>query len=334
MALQSKLKPGDYVKLFLIAMLPLLLPYSSFAEENSSESTASTSSGEINAGPKEKLTDEADELITNRRFRADQGSLSPWSFRSVWSYNGGSLERPFAADRPNINSDSTVAALQNLSGTVGISYRLTKKDRMGLNLGLSMDSPFHSSIDESVSARTKRQFDENQGDLQASNPSLSYSRIEKLLGIQTIFGASFTKYTAGNRTDIGFDYELAATMNTMYDIGKTGLSVGAYFGFFRNFFNDDNPEFLREQGETTVGFYPQIEYVIDDTFNLRTVFRAAIYQNTREFTTLRKQILSQSVGLGISLTRDIFLYPNIQFIPEDISLDRTNVGLTANLNLF
>jgi hypothetical protein len=42
----------------------------------------------------------------------------------------------------------------------------------------------------------------------------------------------------------------------------------------------------------------------------------------------------QSVGVGVSVTRDIFLYPNIQFLPNQIMASETNVGLTATVNVF
>jgi hypothetical protein len=70
--------------------------------------------------------------------------------------------------------------------------------------------------------------------------------------------------------------------------------------------------------------------------NWRAVYRYYWYQQSRaqkssEWTTLDPTI---STGIGFSITRDIFLYPNIQFNPEDIRADRTNLGLSANINLF
>jgi hypothetical protein len=68
---------------------------------------------------------------------------------------------------------------------------------------------------------------------------------------------------------------------------------------------------------------------------LRTVFGWQVYQQTRrdDTWTFEKRKVYQSLGTGISVTRDIFLYPNIQFIPSDIRSDRTNIGLSAYINL-
>lgn len=290
----------------------------------------------IESGTSEKKADKADELITNRRFRADQGSLSNWSIRSAWTYSGGSLDRPFAADRPNIASNADVAALQSLSGTLGVSYRMNTQNRLNLSFGLTMDSPFHGSIDESVDAETRKQFNANQGDLDIANPSIGYAHINKFLGVQTILSGSLTRNTRSFNTDRGNEYTVNASFNTMYDVGKTGFSFGLLGAATRNLYTgDETADQAGKGGLWTFGFYPQFEYVINDTFNLRTIARSLVWQSARSDADDYTQITwTQSVGLGISLTRDIFLYPNIQFAPEDITTDRTNVGITANVNLF
>jgi hypothetical protein len=38
--------------------------------------------------------------------------------------------------------------------------------------------------------------------------------------------------------------------------------------------------------------------------------------------------------VGYSVTRDIFLYPNIQFLPNQVASDMTNVGIQATINVF
>jgi hypothetical protein len=39
------------------------------------------------------------------------------------------------------------------------------------------------------------------------------------------------------------------------------------------------------------------------------------------------------MGIGYSVTRDIYLYPNLQFAPEQISAQHTNVAINATINL-
>src|SRR5690606_36015766 len=113
----------------LFATLPL------FANEAKVEA-------EINTENKAAGTDEADQVITNRRFRASQGSLSDWSFNSSWTYNGGSIDKPIGSSRPNVTGASDVALVQNLSGNLGVSYRASTFDRFTFGIGLQMASPF------------------------------------------------------------------------------------------------------------------------------------------------------------------------------------------------
>ena len=71
--------------------------------------------------------------------------------------------------------------------------------------------------------------------------------------------------------------------------------------------------------------------------NLRTISGLWVYdhlRSERDNFTFAKNKIYQSVGLGISVTRDIYLYPNVQFLPEDIRSDLTNVALSANINVF
>ena len=37
---------------------------------------------------------------------------------------------------------------------------------------------------------------------------------------------------------------------------------------------------------------------------------------------------------GVKVTRDIFLYPNVQFVPDQLRSKQTNVALSTNINMF
>jgi hypothetical protein len=323
-------------KMIAVTLIVFGLSYSNI-------SLAQTTSSSVIPQNLEKKSDEADNIITNRRIRASTGSLSKWSFNSSWNYNAGSVERPFDATRPNITAASDVALLQNLSGDVGVNYRLNQKDRLSLKTGLQMAAPFHSSI-ETNDAGVREEFEKNQGNLDVQNPALSYSRIFKVKGVQNVLSAGAGLYTQGALTDRGYQYFFNSSLNTMYDMGKTGASAGLLFTYDRNFFDRDTAinargvqvSLLEGQAEQVLGIYPQAEYEINETFNLRTILRAWVYEDrrSRKFGDFIQRELTQSVGLGISVTRDIFLYPNIQFAPNNLRADKTNVGLSANINLF
>ncbi len=314
----------------LLISLFLLGSYSAVGNESS----AQVLEGEVEKSKETNTTDEADQVITNRRFRASNGSLSDLSMNLNLNYQGGSLNRPLAADRPNLNTAGDTASIAGFSGIVTGSYRLNALNRVGFAAGLQMLAPFNDSIDTD-SATARREFDENQGELDISDPRISYTHMNKFAGIQTIITTEVLQYTAGNFTNTGYQNKASLLVNTMYAVGDTGFSFGAYTLFERNFFDSTQAD-PADQLETVFGFLPQAEYIINDTFNLRTIIRSHWYDNSRAVRSgnFRKRPVTQSVGLGISLSRDIFLYPNFQFAWDNVDSKVTNVGLSANINMF
>ncbi|BEV68389.1 hypothetical protein Bb109J_c1809 [Bdellovibrio bacteriovorus] len=83
-----------------------------------------------------------------------------------------------------------------------------------------------------------------------------------------------------------------------------------------------------------VGLFPFAEYAFNDDYSFRTVFGYFQFAKYEEQGDLIQMEPYQSMGVGISVTRDIYVYPNVQFTPKDIRADRTNVAVSANLNLF
>jgi hypothetical protein len=311
--------------------LPLLIALSistySFAAEKKVEKKETVKA--------EKKVDKADELITNRRFRASNGSLSNFSFNTQISYNGGSLDKPFSADRPNISSAGDVTSVAGIVGTINGSYRINKLNRINVGTGVQMLAPFNDSIDTD-SADAEEEFKDNRGVLDVSNPYASYTHMNKFFGVQTIATAGLTQYTASRDTNLGYQNDVNFALNTMYAVGKTGFSFGALALYTKFFFEDDTytDKQKKSQADIVWGFLPQAEYIINDTFNIRTIIRTNWYQNTTFDQDFSQRPITQSVGLGISVNRDVFLYPNIQFAHSNLQAGITNIGFTANINMF
>lgn len=279
-----------------------------------------------------KATDEADQTITNRRLRAAEGSLSKWSISTFWNYQGGSVNDPTEPERPNIVNGGNVQTLQSLSGEVGVKYRLTKLDSLTFSTGVFMTTPLHSEIDDN--SKLKPAFDQNAKKLNVQDPFLKYSHLDKILGIQSITTVQGKVITNNQLAERRFRSELLLSQNFMKDVGQTGFSYGAaLMGYFYDFRDSVKLDGLTEQ---LLGIYPQAEYVINDIFNVRTVFGWQVYENVRgqPSDTYTKRKVYQSVGLGISVTRDLFFYPNIQFIPSNIRNDVTNIAFQMNWNIF
>lgn len=312
-----------------LLLATICLSFSAFAQDTK------TSNKDIPKNKTVDKADKADELITNRRFRASNGSLSDLSMNMSLSYSGGSIQNPLSADRPNISNAGDTTSIAGLGGSLNASYRLNKLNRLNLGAGVQVLAPFHDSIDTD-DARAQREFDENRGNVDISNPSLSYTHMNKFFGVQTVMTAGITQYTASNLTDYGYSNSVDLSLNTMYDFGGSALSVGALVVYNRYLFDKDDEQFLAAQNETVFGVLPQAEYVINDTFNIRTIVRSHWYQNNRKdgASNYTKRPVTQSIGLGISVSRDVFLYPNIQFAYDNLQASNTNVGFSANINMF
>lgn len=305
---------------------------------NSTPAPESTNSSSMSIAPAKKAPgeDKADQLITNRNMRSLNGSLSTWSFASTWNYQGGDINAPIGSSRPNVTGSKDVALVQNLSANIGVSYRLTETDRLTLGLGLQMASPFSRDPDDKFSESGRREFNRTQGDMDASNPQLVYRRVMKPLGVQSILTATSTYFTQDALVDRGFESKNEITLNSLYDFGGSRFSAGVVFQGAIFTHNKDDANLQAVQAKHEFYALPITEFEINDFMNWRAVYRYYWYQQNRdqrssEWTTLDPTI---STGIGFSVTRDIFLYPNIQFNPEDVRADRTNIGMSANINLF
>ncbi len=278
--------------------------------------------------------DEADELITNRRLRADTGSLSPWSVSIFTNYQGGSVAHPIDPERPNIvaGNDATTMTLQNLTGTVGIRYRFTAKDSLTLNVGFFMTTPFHSSI-TTDNESLRQSFNDNSQKLDINDPELRYVHLNKIFGVQSVTELNYRMITNGQQRD-RFDTRYFISQTFMKDVGDTGFGYGSHFTFTNHELTHPVPDGQATPVRSMIGIYPFLEYEINDTYNLRTVWGWQVLDRFKSESNYQKRKVYQSVGLGISVTRDIFLYPNIQFIPSDMRADRTNIAVSANINVF
>lgn len=289
--------------------------------------------GALPAKPKaqsDKKEDEADQVITNRRLRADSGSLSKWSGAMFFNYQGGSVADPLKPERPNITNGKDALTLQNLTGELGIRYRLTSLDSITASTGFFMTTPFHSSIDTD-NAALEKSFDENSQELNVADPFLKYVHLDRVWTLQSVTTLKPLLITNNQQKELGYKASYFISQVFMKDAGRGFSYGGAFQGTWYDF-----SEYNSRTSRNVIGFYPAAEYVLNDTFNLRTVFGWQVYEQyrTQENGTWTKRKVYQSVGVGISLSRDVFLYPNIQYIPSDIRSDRTNIAISANVNVF
>jgi hypothetical protein len=342
---------GKTVKTQLLMSLILAGSMGSFAQAQEQTQSATTSSAKMTELQKsdEKQKDIDDE-ITNARMRATLGSKSKWSFKSAMSYSGGSVAKPFERVRPNYRAGANVPSLTNLAGTIGVNYRMTERDSLSAGTGVTIRNPFHDDLGRSDFQDPRPKKDKhgntvykNTDRYEASTPYLEYSRAYKAGGMQMISSANYSHNTTSDMTQgmnaIG---GLSLDQTVLADFGTSNWSGGMSLSFDTTFYGGDmSADFAAAgalQDDFGYGVYPFAEYTFNDRYSFRTVFgylNMRHYKNTTgDQAAVESEVPYQSMGIGISVTRDIYLYPNIQFTPLDVRSDRTNVALSANLNLF
>ena len=304
-------------RLLFAAILAASLP--AFAAEKTSPNAQNKNSlSELQAEKKEDI----DNQITNARMRADSGSKNKFSVSLSLAYQGGTIEQPFGSERPEIYGDPETRSQTDISGGIDARYRFTPNDSVSLGGALAIITPFESGLNTA----------EDEAEL--NNPKLTYSRAFKYNETQNNFKTWFTYGTQESWelqnliSQVGISHTLLTTLKT------APLTLGTTFQIVRNNYAN---EVATARNAYSVGLFPFLEYAFNDTYSFRTVFgyfnwRMRDVAGEDGFKEFRAPSY-QSIGVGLSITRDVYLYPNIQFLPEDADLEKTNVGLSTTINI-
>ncbi len=296
----------------LLAVMALVAGFTAHAAE---ESTTKAKKEEVMKEQRQNapVQEDIDSEITNAKMRADAGSKSKHSISLGAGYNGGSLKDAFSSKRPNIGANSTVETKTAASGDISYRYRLTASDSLTAGFGLKWLTP---------------SYDGQR--IEASNPGIGYSKAFKAGKVQNSVAVGLSKITAAELVEgQKMAYELDMGHTGILEIGQSGWQLGlstdfSYFNYTKN---------IGDQSEYQVGLYPFVEYAFNDKYNFRTVYRGNVYESVRENNMAFQQLEpTQSLGLGIAATRDIFLYPNIQWVWRDVTAEKTNVAVSASMN--
>lgn len=275
--------------------------------------------------------EDVDEVITNKKMRAESGSKSKLSISNSINWSGSTIEHPFAEDRPNITGGTGATTWASLRDQISGKYNLDQRHSISAGFGARWITPFNRS--KVPAAENKAPYNGTKVD--AYDPYVQYQYIYKWLGVQSVLVGAATYTTQENLVRAGYLGNINIQQNNAYDIGKTGLTIGWLMNIVgTGYKNRDN---LTDSSDYAFGLYPFLEYTINDRLNIRTISGVWVYEHLRtesRLDTFSKNGIYQSVGLGISVIRDVFLYPNIQFMPEHLRADLTNIALSANINLF
>jgi hypothetical protein len=273
--------------------------------------------------PADKARKDIDEEITNAKMRAETGSKSKYSFRSSFNYAGSNLQKPLASDRPSLNPERKAFSGTSLTGSIGGKMRATDHLSVSVNAGVSLNRPFEPG-----------NFND-EGKSEIADPGLSLDYVGKMGDLQSVssLSGSYTtsKYSVkelGKRGDLGLDQTFIYSFKSGWDLGMA-LSAGT------NLYASIPDQTAEPKVEkSSLGLFPFAEYAFNDMFSFRTVFRYSSYSSTVETpNTFTRLLGTQSMGIGIAATRDIYFYPNLQFVPSDLISEKTNWGLSANISL-
>jgi hypothetical protein len=323
----------------------LAVSTTAFAAETTPQSTETTTKME-NVAPNlpEKKAGESDvdEVITNRKLRAETGSKSKYSFSTTLQYLGGTVKSPGSEERPNIASVTYVADKPQLGGSIGAKYKISALQSLSADVGVLIYKPFHTDSKKNFRERTT-----------VADPGITYQVVYQAAGIQNVSAVNISYITdSETRTEVGQTGSIGFSQTAIYDFGGSSWSVGLAADVGYSAFDKDKNTMIPQdpkkdgtpvpdkalgdsQSDYQIALYPFAEVNISEKLNLRTVFRPFSFNHKRSqaFGDIARNPYTQSVGIGISVTRDIYLYPNIQFAPLNLSADRTNVGLSLNLNI-
>lgn len=280
---------------------------------------------------KDEAKKDIDDEITNARMRATLGSKSKWSVRTALAYQGGSVKKPFDVVRPNYRGAVATNVRTYMNADVAVKRRLGDLDSLNFGTGILVFTPFHRTLDEATNSGSGAR------NMNVSSPYLEYNVAYKLGGIQNSSSITYTHST----TD--FDVNDVKTIGsltldqTMIAEVTNNLSLGAAFDLSKTFYKGSSD--FDGNGERKVAYepaiFPFLEYAFNDKYSFRTVFGYLQFQVFEgDGNKLRQLEPYQSMGIGISLARDFYLYPNVQFAPKKMTTDRTNIGVSANINVF
>lgn len=255
--------------------------------------------------------------ITDEKLKAEEGSRSRYSLKFSLSYSGPPVGEPLSKDQPNPNNMPGVYRT-SLGGSISGRYRMDSRTALSVGTGISALTPFHGV--ERVDVRT---------------PYLSYDRTGRVGDVQmrNSFGLSVT--TIPNFRNIGQVGTLSYDNSLIYDIGTSDFAIGldtglSYFIYERDYLASD-----RRASIYFLGFYPNAKYRFNSRLNVNTSWNVSFAspRSRDNVWALENMRISQRVGLGWALTKEIYFAPYLNFFPETANLDTTTINFSTVFSL-
>jgi hypothetical protein len=321
----------------MILALAILVNLSAFAEGTSTTSTEASVAPTENKttipsseviSTKEKKKGDIDDEITNARLRASTGSKAKTSFLSSFSYYGSSVTNPLSVTRPQLN-DQNSEDVMKLTGQLAIKRRIDEHNSLSGGFGIAFVPSYMSKGVQKNEQTT------------ASSPYLDYTLAFRGTGLQNVFDFQISKYTLAADLSSNLDYQTAISHQMLYGIKDSKFEIGLTTGYTQDIYNGSAPSPVMKSGQlvqtyiySKVQVCPIIEYAFSEKLSVRTVYRWMTFtQNPVERANWKQASQTESLGVGYAITRDVYMYPNLQWAWGDLRPEATTVGMSAYINL-
>lgn len=264
-----------------------------------------------------------DEEMRNKRMQTLEGSKSPWSGQFQLQYVGSTLSHPFSKEAANPDGEVPPPVV-TMQGTFSFRYRIDKDTTVGLGTGIATQTPFQGPKHSTM-----------------ADPYVDIARSFTLGPIHNRADFQFTHWTNYQYFhDLGWREGFTLLDESFYEF-SFGLTAGLALEYDWNSFagrpNQYDEDVKMNQTVYDLMYDPYFEYALNDMFNLRTVIGIIDYHNRNE-PALRYDHpqVYQTLGLGISATKSVFVYLYGKFVPyagKQITTNDSTFGFSTIINI-
>lgn len=272
---------------------------------------------------------EEDRRITDIELKAEAGSLSRYSLKADLNYAGPPVNDLSNPEMPNPDNRARNNKT-SLSGYVGLRVRLTQQDGLNVSTGVRWFAPYQSLAGEDVQLRPgEKTFD-------TASPQVAYDHTSRFGNLQFRTAAKTAVTTDAFYRKRGQLGQIGGEEFLKYTLGQSRWIVGMLFDASLFLFDRRYADGDGRVSNYNLNLIPSLEFKVRDSFNLKTSL-AQTFANARMFGDWAKwerQQLTQRVGLGWAITRDVYVNPFLNYYVEHPALDTTQVSLSTVFSIF
>ncbi|MCB0407744.1 MAG: hypothetical protein KDD34_06020 [Bdellovibrionales bacterium] len=266
-----------------------------------------------------KKTFKENSEIKDIELKAEAGAKTRWSMKASLGYSGPSLAEPLSDHRRNPDGRFTDVRT-SLGGSVGLRYRLKTDTTLNMGTGISAIRPFHG-IEQ----------------IDTEDPYLSIDQTYKAAEVQWYSKAfaSMTTYDFYRRVEqfgsVGFSQSGRYFIpNTQWTLG---LNASLTFFLYERAYSKLHPH---GASNYFAGIYPSLAYRLNEKWMLNTssAFQAYNRRREKDWGLWELSNVTQRVGLGWGITREIYFSPYVTFFWKDPTWKTSTFAFSTIFSVF